>query len=298
MRNPPRPRIHRPGTVRALAVALAMLASVLLPAIVSPANALAFPTPRSFVSNLDLECFRTEAYTPPTGPILTTHLNPVLADLPREQIVLGPREQLCVPVAKNGVIPPQDVLGFIRYVDLSCYRTQGINVNRQLNLRHLNPVLTGLPPTNVVMTSPQQLCVPVIKNGVVPPDEVLRLVQYIDLKCYLIGPQAPLNRPLSLTQLNPVLTGLPVSNVNVTYNRQLCVPVQKGDQQIPPEVLNIVRWLDLVKYDLQAPALPVVPLTLTHINPMLAGLPKEQVTLNSPPQLAVPVAKNGVIPPD
>ena len=113
---------------------------------------LALPTPFQFVSNVDLECFRTSPYTPPlTTAIVTRHLNPVLSTLPVENNPVGPREKLCVPVAKNGVIPPPGVLDFVRFVDLSCYRTTGINVNRPLNLRQLNPVLAAVSYTHLTL---------------------------------------------------------------------------------------------------------------------------------------------------
>ncbi len=183
-------------------------------------------------------------------------------------------------------------------VDLSCYAIQGINVNRPLNLKQLNPVLAGLAPQNVVMTVPQQLCVPVIKNGNTPPPDVLALVKYIDLKCYAITPPYNPNFPLTLTQLDPVLAGVPPQHAVMQNSRQLCVPVQKNNQAIPPSVLNIVRWIDLEKFDLAvAPPTPVITLRLNHINPLLSGLPTETATISGPFQLAVPVAKNGVIPP-
>jgi len=263
-------------------------------------QALPLPSPNRFVSNVDLECFRTSPYTPPPLPttLVTRHLNPVLAGLPNEVTPLGVREKLCVPVAKNNVIPPPGVVDFVRFVDLSCYRTTGINVNLPLNLRHLNPLLTTLPARNVVITTPQHLCVPVIKNGVMPPPEVRQLVSYIDLKCYLEQPQASLNLPLNLRHLNPVLTSLAAHDVRVTLNRQLCVPVQKNNQPIPPAVLNIVRWLDLEMFDTVTPALTVpVNLTITHLNPLLANLPSESVTIQQATQLGLPMAKNNVIPP-
>jgi hypothetical protein len=80
---------------------------------------------------------------------------------------------------------------------------------------------------------------------------------------------------------------------------QLCVPVQKDDQQIPDDVLNIVRWIDLEKYDIKAePLREPVTLTLDHLNPLLADLPTEKVTLTQAQHLMVPVAKNGEFPPD
>lgn len=278
-----------------LALLSAMTLTVAMAATASSAPAL--PTPKSFVSQLDLQCFRSSPYTPQFGSIGTRHLNPVLAGLPEEKVTLGVRDQVCVPVAKNGVIPSADALDFIRFVDLACYRITGVNVNKQLNLTQLNPVLAGVPASNVVMTTPQQLCVPVVKNGNVPPPEILRLVQYIDLKCYAITPQTAMNKQLSLRHLNPLLVNVPGTSANVTLNRQLCVPVQKSAQPIPDDVLAIVRWIDLVKYDLSATAGVPISLTLSHINPLLTGLPREQATLTAPSQLAVPVAKNNAFPP-
>ncbi len=285
---------------RSLAMATALVAVlVALVGLVSTSSAqTALPSPKAFVSNLDLECWRTDAFTPAFQPILTHHLNPVLANLPDERVTLGTRQQLCVPVAKNGVIPPQGVVDFIKYVDLACYQIQGINVNFPLNLTQLNPVLAGLPPQNVTMTSPQQLCVPVIKNGNVPPADVLALVQYIDLKCYLISPPFLPGTPLTLTQLDPVLSAVPPHKVTLQNSRQLCVPVQKQNQAIPSAVLNIVRWIDLEKFDLNTTTvINPIQLKLNHINPLLTGLPSEPAKISGPLQLGVPVAKNGVIPP-
>lgn len=290
---------------RAVTVVLTVLMALVtggLPA-AGPASAdvgiQALPSPLRFTSSLDLECFRTNPYTPPTTTVLTRHLNPVLAGLPVETHVLGPREKLCVPVAKNGMIPPVGVVDFVRFVDLSCYRISGVNVNQPLNLRHLNPLFsTSVPPKNVTIFYPLHLCVPVIKNGVVPPAEVLSLVRYIDLKCYLETPQVALNRTVTLSHLNPVLGGLAPHGAAITFNRQLCVPVQKNNQAIPAAILNIIRWVDLELYDIQTPGLPAtVTLQLRHINPALVNLPPEVVTFQQGFQLGLPVAKNGLIPP-
>jgi hypothetical protein len=259
---------------------------------------LALPSPYDFVSNLDLECFRTSPYTPPPAHVTLEHLNPVLAPLGRWSVDgIGQRQQLCTPVAKNGKIPPKGVLEFVQHVDLSCYRIGGPAIQFPLTLEHLNPVLTHLPRREVRLMEPQQLCLPVIKNGAVPPDEVLRLVRYIDLVCYRELPQAPMGEKLKLTQLNPQLAHLPTTEVQVNLNRQLCVPVRKDNQDIPDPVLRIVQWIDLEKYDITAPTLPAVELKLNHINPLMQGWPTEPATLLSPRQLAVPMAKNGKAPP-
>ncbi|WP_250564192.1 hypothetical protein [Sphaerisporangium fuscum] len=281
---------------RMLCIALGMpvLAFMAVPA----AIALALPTPRAFVSNLDVECFRTDPYQPPPTTLTLRHLNPVLGTLPTETVTLGPREQLCASVVKNTVVPPPGVIDFLRFVDLSCYRISGNPVNRALVLSHLNPLFQGLPRQPILMNAPQQLCVPVAKNGVVPPPEVLALVRHIDLKCYAFTPDPALNRKLVLRQLNPVLaTRIPPAPVQVTYARQLCVPVFKAGDTIPPGVLNIVRWVDLEKYDILAPAIAPVTLTLRHLDPVLGNLPPEKATLTGARQLGVPVAKNGQLPP-
>jgi hypothetical protein len=254
------------------------------------------PPPREFVANLDLECFRTNLYQPPPlpGPLTLSHLNPVLADEARWEVTsLGARNQVCVPVAKNGRIPPKEVYDFVSNVDLSCYRVSGPSLNRELVLNHLNPVLEHLPRKLVNVFEPQQLCLPVIKNGVKPSDEVMRLVRFIDLVCYRETQPVPMDESLKLTQLNRVLEGLPTVEVRVRENRQLCVPVRKNNQDIPDEVLKIIQWIDLEKYDIVAPTMPTVTLKLDHINPLFANWPTEPATLFAPLQLAVPVAKNG-----
>jgi hypothetical protein len=265
----------------------------------APAPA-ALVSPLQFVSYLDLECFATEPYQPPDTVIVTRHLNPVLADLPEEETRLGVREELCVPVAKDDLFPPPDVLPFIEWVDLACYRIEGQEVHVPLRLDHLNPLLAEQFPTReVAILFPTQLCVPVMKNGVKPPEEVRRLVSYIDLKCYLEEPPEPLNLDLTLTHLNPVLTDrLRPHHAFVHENRELCVPVQKNDEPIPDDVLDIVRWIDLEKYLIETERLSrPITLTLDHLNPLLADLPTEKVTLTQARHLMVPVAKNGELPP-
>lgn len=282
---------------RSLCAAAGMLAMAFLT--VPSATALALPTPNDFVSNLDLECFKTTPYQPPTTTLTLRHLNPVLSGLPTEQVTLGPREQLCAPVVKNNAVPPPAVLDFIRSVDLSCYRITGAPVNMRLVLSHLNRVLADLPRQGVALTTPQQLCMPVAKNNVIPSPEVLALISHIDLKCYGITPNNPMNRQLGLRQLNPVLVGqIPSGTAQVTAARQLCVPVLKAGDNVPSAVLNIIRWIDLEKFDMVVtPSMTPVSLTLRHLNPVVGHLPVEQATLIARQQLAVPVAKNGSIPP-
>jgi len=281
---------------RLLSAIIGLVAMVFL--VAPPASALALPSPLRLVSSLDLECFKTNPYQPPAVTLALRHLNPVLSGLPIDRVTLGQRDQLCVPVAKNDVLPPDDALRYLRYVDLSCYRVTGSSLDKSLVLSHLNPVLRDLPRKEVLLNRPEQLCVPVAKNGVLPPDEVLKVVQHIDLLCYGATPNVPMSRPLTLTQLNPVLVDqIRPAEVRVNHSRQLCVPVHKGGDNIPSEVVDLVRWIDLEKYDIDAREMKPVDLALQHLTPVLARLPREKATLTAAVQLGVPVAKNGRIPP-
>jgi len=268
------------------------------------AQAAALPTPFRFVSQLDLKCYKTPSAVVPNQPLQLTHLNPVLQGmgLPPEYVVVRELQETCVPVAKNNVMPDASVFPFARFVDLACYRIDAPPVTTAVNLvlTHLNPVLRqmGVPQEAVTLGRAQQLCVPVAKNNVIPPADVLRVVQHIDMKCYDVNVNYGLNRNLNIRHLNPVLAGLPPENNFVSWRQQLCVPVAKNNQPIPPDVLNIIRWLDLEKFQIQAPPLPnAVPLVLRHLNPLLANWPQTQVSLYQASTLLLPVAKNNVIPP-
>ena len=85
--------------------------------------------------------------------------------------------------------------------------------------------------------------------------------------------------------------------------RQLCVPVRKGMQgqwqQIPAATLQLIRWIDLEKFQAQPSVfIAPVPVTLQHLNPFFAGQPSVPVVLQEADSLLVPVAKNDRIPPN
>ncbi|SDR20983.1 hypothetical protein [Thermostaphylospora chromogena] len=281
---------------RLLAAVLGLLAVAYLTG--PPATAQALPSPRDFVPNLTLECFATTPYEPPQVTLQLRHLNPVLANVPIGEVVLGPREQFCAPVLTDqpGIIPG-DVIAYLRYVDLSCYRVKGEAANTKLTLSHLNPVLRSLPKQEIAMAEPEHLCVPVEKRGAPVPYEVLQLVRHIDLLCYRIEPNEPMERELAFAHINPVLTeAIPYHRVKVLQARQLCAPVLKAGDQPTPEVLAVVRWIDLERYDIATEELKPVPLTIRHINPVLERLPVEELRIYPAHQLAVPVAKNDWFP--
>ena len=75
-----------------------------------------------------------------------------------------------MPVAKDGLFPPDDVRKIIEWADVLCYRLRGQPLNRNITLTHLNPVLAWLPPETFPITDSQKLCVPVAKDQKFPPD--------------------------------------------------------------------------------------------------------------------------------
>ncbi len=187
---------------------------------------------------------------------------------------------------------------FVRFLDLRCYDIPDQPpVGVPLLLTHLNPVFinAGAPPENVVLQEPQDLCVPVRKNAQVIPAQSLPFLQYADLKCYRIdGPALNLN--VNLTQLNPEISALYGPNLNVWVRepQQLCVPVVKDNQVVPPAVQQLIQWLDIKCYRVDAPLIPDQPINLTHLNPLFSGLPTEatKILAPTPIQLCVPVTKN------
>lgn len=283
----------------ALAVSLGSLsASVIAPA---EAHAQPLPTPLPLVSGLDLECYQTQG--PPLNiNVLLSHLNPVLLalGLPPHQVAIRELVQTCVPVRKNNVLPQATAFPFIRHIDFACYRLEAAAISPvPLTLRHLNPVLANLPAHDIRLLRPTQLCVPVAKNGVLPPAQVQALVRFIDLECWEVEEAPHPVFTVNVGQLNPQLINPipPHPLTAISDRRQLCVPVRKNNQAIPAATLNIVRWIDLEKFAAQPVVIAAVPLTLNHLNPLFSTLPPVNVVLQVATSLMVPVSKNGATPP-
>ena len=285
---------------------IAVLAGIAAPlALPSPAaHAQALPTPMGFVSHLDLECYRTPGQAL-NRQLMLSHLNPVLRDehhLQPHLVKIKELAQTCVPVRKNDQKLPLNAKQFIEQVDFACYRLEADPIPEvDINLTHLNDVLADdlkLPQHSVFLQRPAQLCLPVAKNGKIPKEEILKLVQYIDLECYDTRPIEPQTFSVTLTQLNPQLTGILPHTMNLASEpRQLCVPVRKGNQQIPNDVLGIVQWIDLEKFAANPPVqiLPV-SVQLNHLNPLFTDVQAITVILQQAVALMVPVAKDGHMP--
>ncbi len=276
-----------------------------------PALAEELPTPFDFVSNLDLACYESTAEPPPAAGVELHHLNPAMKGM-SQQAALGDLERVCLPVMKNGSEPPAETLDFIRWVDLACYKATAEPVDVSLDIRHLNPQLAGLPDETVRVVELRQLCLPVRKRRLLMnppiPEHVQRLIEHVDVACYRLEEDTlDANLPLTLSHHNPIVKSLDLDDraTNLRSARQLCLPVSKNDQEVPPDVLHVVQWVDFLRYALD-PVPPVsIALRLRHLNPLYAAQPWFDVTLSTPPnlQLMVPIAKSipsggGGIPPD
>lgn len=171
-----------------------------------------------------------------------SQLNPVVRrlGLPDHKVLVHGLEQVCVPVAKNNQIPPLDVLWLVQHVDVACYRIEPLEAlpSIPLRLRHLNPILLalGLPDTAIGTRPPEQLCVPVSKNGLTPPDQALSVVQWVDFEKFAVDSTA-LTRPvtLELNHLNPLFAQFRPFKITVGALTHLDLPVAKNGA-FPPSI--------------------------------------------------------------
>lgn len=279
---------------------LLVLGLLILPAVVM---AQGLPPVAGFVRNLDVRCYDIPHQAPINLPLQLDHLNPLFIEkgFPPEHVILQEPQQLCVPVAKNNVMPGPNVLPFIRFVDWKCYGIEGPSLDYSLRLDHLNPVIQEMfgPSIEVVVREPEQLCVPVMKNNAVPPPAVRQLVQWLDVKCYRVEPAFDTAGPITLTHLNPLFAATVGEPADITGPpNQLCVPVAKNRTYPPDTVRNHIAYSDVLCYPLKG--LPLNrQLQLRHLNPVLnrLGLPMEDVWVSESEELCVPVAKNGMFPP-
>jgi hypothetical protein len=193
---------------------------------------------------------------------------------------------------------------WVRFLDVRCYDIPNqLPIGVPLQLDHLNPYFQslGLPPEDVKLNEAQQLCVPVVKNNQFPPDDVRRILQWLDWKCYGIeGPSLDLT--VRLDQLNPVIRNMfgPEVKVLVREPQQLCVPVAKNQRFPPLGALDLIQWLDVKCYRVESDQIVGGQIQLTHLNPLFANIPPEVahfVAGSSPVQLCVPVAKDKNFPP-
>jgi len=190
-----------------------------------------------FIEYVDWKCYGISG--PAVNvPLQLTQLNSVIASLfgPTVAVTMVAPQQLCVPVIKNSSNPPANVQQLVEWLDVKCYSvTSSQNTTQNITLAHLNPLLASLPPeVSAVGPTPNQLCVPVSKNGQQAPSSIQPYINFADVLCYP-ATGAPLDKTLSLHHMNPVLVGmgLPTETVPITVSQQLCVPVAKNGS-FPP----------------------------------------------------------------
>ncbi|HEX4961417.1 MAG TPA: hypothetical protein VF173_11305 [Thermoanaerobaculia bacterium] len=205
-----------------------------------------------------------------------------------------------IPAAVHAQLPASP-RRWVDNLDERCYSISAPAPNVALRLDHLNPLFVqmGLPFENVTLLSPQQFCTPVKKNTIAPPADTLPFIQALDWECYGISGPA-LNIPLTLTQLNPVMSGLFGSTVSVTVQEPqlLCVPVAKTTTNPPPNVLALIQYIDVKCYRVSTSVNMTKTLTLTHLNPLFSTLSAEVSSIGpTPQQLCVPVTKNQAVIP-
>lgn len=196
-------------------------------------------------------------------------------------------------VADEGPVPSPRAL--VSGLDLECYRSQGQPPVDELGIRQLNPVLKGrLPNQRIKLGEMLQTCLPVAKDHQIPPAQVLPFISQIDLACYRAEAD-PVDVPVNLRHLNPVLRDMPDMNVRLKELKRFCSPVRKNFADLPDAVHRFVRHVDLACYELEELTPPANRnLWLSHLNPVVRelGLPDRFVQLERANQLCVPVGKN------
>jgi hypothetical protein len=268
-----------------------------------PAVAQAQPTPFALAAGLDLEC-RPAQGAPPAANVVVRQLNPVLKDkIPVQNAKLGGLAEVCVPVAKNGQLPPPNALAIDRWVDLSCFDAEAAPISVDVKVSHINPQLVNLPDEAITLTKLEQICLPVRKNGAEPESPAIKqMIAHFDFGCYgLAEPTSDANTTLVLSHLNPVIQQMNLPDRTVTMRRghQLCVPIAKNNQPVPLNVQPFVQWIDFLKYRVEPTQQPpALPLWLAHLNPLYAGQdPYFTVLMPDRMRLMVPIAKDGHLPP-
>jgi hypothetical protein len=196
------------------------------------------PAALAFLQQTGLACYRIDAapLAAPT-PLRLRHLNPELATLPAHTVSLIQPVQLCVPVAKNGVIPAPDVLRLIQFIALECYAIDpGAHPTFGVSLKQLDPQLADIPGHQTTLVpAPGQVCVAVRKNNQAIPADALAIVRWIELERFTASP-AVIVPPVAsvLGHLDPLLTTLPRTPVVLQQASAVMAPVFKSGEAPPP----------------------------------------------------------------
>jgi len=196
------------------------------------------PAALPFIQQTDLACYRIDA-APLAAPmpLRLRHMNPELATLPAHTVSLIQPVQLCVPVARNGVVPAPDVLRLIQFIALECYAIDpGAHPAFGVSLKQLDPQLADIPGHQTTLVpAPGQVCVAVRKNDQAIPADVLGIVRWIELERFTASP-AVIVPPVAsvLGHLDPLLTTLPRMPVVLQQASAVMAPVFEHGEAPPP----------------------------------------------------------------
>ena len=282
--------------------------AVVVASLLAPSALMALPSsPRRFVDNLNERCYQFLGNPAALNlPLTLTFLDPVLVKMgldPGSVVLLAP-QRLCVPVETKGVPPPPDTLPYISYLDWECFGITGPSLGISLDLNQLNPVIAALLGSGVTVTvgAPQQLCVPVTKNGAILTTEVQKLVEYVDVECFgVTSSQQIAGKVVTLNHLNPIFVGRAAENVTFPTPgpTQLCVPVAKNGDMPSSDILPYVEYSDVLCYPMLGVSLDSI-LTLTQLDPILLNVlfvKPATFSVGGSRSLCVPVEKNHDLPP-
>jgi hypothetical protein len=198
---------------------------------------------QAYLRWIDLACFRAESDEPANIPLNLSHLNPVLQEmhLPDEKVFLTYLKQVCVPVVKNNVknkaFPPPFIRRLVKHIDLACFefKTQPVDPFF-LHPSHLDAVLEELGDGEqwIQIIEPNQLCLPVLTNDLDPPDEIVELVRWIDLKKYTVDPLTPIPFVnVVLSHLNTLFQDAGPIETVMWEAMEIAVPVSKNGLEPP-----------------------------------------------------------------
>ena len=121
---------------------------------------------------LALECYAIDPGAQPSFGVRLEPLGSGLGDIPKHQTTLVPAPgQVCVAVRTNDQAIPADVLAIIRWIELERFTASPAVIVPPVApvLGHLDPLLTTLPRTQVVLQQASAVMTPVFEPGDAPP---------------------------------------------------------------------------------------------------------------------------------
>ena len=162
---------QRPGsapTAPASGVTLTRPAELCLP--VARNGATLTPDVLRLVQFIDLECYAGDPGSRPSVGLRVAPIDPELGYISGHQMAVGSSRQRCVPVQSNSLAVPSDVLAIVQWIELEkLAASPAVAVPPvEVALGHLNPLLTTLPHSQVVLRRASALTAPVSGSSATP----------------------------------------------------------------------------------------------------------------------------------